>query len=148
MRYGLFLITKSDLSPAEATGVGTEVRAILAHAEAKIEKEEMSAPQKLSYPIDHANTGTYELIMFSAEKKNIPQIQKSLEFVSGVMRSMITSEEVSLAPVAPPRALTPHTPAAPRPAAAARAPAAPTPKLSPEEIDKRIEEMLKDEVVK
>jgi len=142
MKYGLFLIFKPDMAEASR-----EVRDVLTRVQANVEKVEDNPPAHLAYAIKKIQTGVYQWITFTADSKVIPEIQKSLGFVSGLLRSMIT-HDVGANTIAPPRPSREQAmPIAPPPMPRAHAPA-PVAKLSQEEIDKRIEEILKDEVVK
>ncbi len=142
MKYGLFLIFKPDMAQASR-----EVQDVLSRVHASVEKVEDSPPAHLAYAIKKIQTGVYQWITFSADSKVIPEIQKSLLFVSGLLRSMIT-HDVGAGIAPPPRAS--RETAAPSVSAAAPRPrtTVAAPKMTQEEIDKQIEEMLKDEVVK
>ena len=146
MKYQLDIIFEPEGAPHEA--IRPDIAELLTRVDAKVEKISSTPPTNLAYAMGGVKVGVFQSVVFAAEPKKIPELTRALGFLSGVVRTMVTKEVGMIAPSTPRAPRATH----PMPATPLHVPPAHTrpvgPKLSEAEIDKRIEEMLKDEIVK
>lgn len=151
--YELLYVIPAQYTDAELPAVQKKVAAALEKAGAKVSRHDHAGKLKLAYPIRHQRYGHYLLAEFSAEPQAISAITNELRLTSEVIRSEISRVDERLRAHAP-RTLVSHEEAGlrAREAATEKAPAAPAPapakpSLTSEQIEQKIEEILKEPVV-
>lgn len=151
-QYELLYILGGHMTDQELVPLRSRVEAILAAQGATIARNEYAGKVKLAYPIREHRFGHYVIVWFSAEQSAIAKLNAELELDNDVVRHMIVdATEVnpltatfSLA-VKPEEAQRPERTESEERPVAASAPA-PAPELSSEDLDKKIEEILTEEV--
>ncbi|OGL95924.1 30S ribosomal protein S6 [Candidatus Uhrbacteria bacterium RIFOXYB12_FULL_58_10] len=167
-KYELLYIVPTQFADTEIDGLREKTAAIIEQTGAKVTRNESLGKIKLAYPIKHQRHGTYVLIHFEGEPSVVATIDRALRLSDEVLRHMI----VDLAPgsekkvfeiqsyVAPlseeareMRRTTTSDAAAPR-----KAPVAPSiteaafpvkageASMSMEELDKKLDEILDEDV--
>lgn len=147
--------------PLKATGdepgaVQDKVRATLTAAGAKITHEDSLGKRKLAYPINHVRHGHYVVLECDLPTDKVKQINDWFRLSPDVLRAMIVDKKVkSPEQLERERALQAklarlHAKAEEATKVAALAPAAPAaeeqPKVNLEELDKKLEQILEEEV--
>lgn len=139
------------------SAVPEKVRAMLTAEGAKLTHEENLGKRKLAYPINHVRHGTYVVLECDVAPDKVKKIQDWFRLSPEILRAQIITKAVktpeqlarekafqeklarlhaaAAAPIARPAA---------EPAAAEHAPA----KVKLDELDKKLEEILGEEVVK
>ncbi len=143
--YELLYALPGELTDAELKGHRERVDALI-KAAGTVSINDYAAKIKLAYPIGAHRYGHYVLVRFSAEPSAVAKLDADLRLDNDVIRHMIVSaDEVASTAVVrlQPRVEEDQRPQ-PSAAPAAAAPAAPA--LSAEDIDKKIDEMLTQEV--
>ncbi|MFH1711974.1 MAG: 30S ribosomal protein S6 [Patescibacteria group bacterium] len=164
MIYELLYIIPSKYSDTEIEGVQANLAKILEAAGAKIEKSEVLGKLKLAYPIKKERHGTYVLVFISLEEEgDLGKIDQDLRLSNDVLRHVIvkrpkgvptdvpkpTSYQPPLTAEGKRTAGTVQKERKPK-SASVQVPVSPTQsevpaeKLSIEELDKKLDEILDD----
>ncbi|MEK7211460.1 MAG: 30S ribosomal protein S6 [Patescibacteria group bacterium] len=161
-KYELLYILPIKYTDEEIVGVVKNLTEEMRATGVNILRAEQVGKLKLAYPIKHQRYGYYILASFEAEEETLKKLQNYFKMNLEIMRSAIyraDSKKVTAAVVAlkemgelrpdarpryeERRAAPAHVPAhAPQPA-----PALDKPKMSMEELDKKLDEILEGDIV-
>ncbi|MFH1631968.1 MAG: 30S ribosomal protein S6 [bacterium] len=156
MLYELLYIVPAKFSDTEIGGVIDKVSKILEANEARIEKTENLGKIKLAYPIKTITHGTYILAFMDVEGSALKKIDQDLRLADFVLRhTLVRRNEIpkgtpGIVGYEPP--LTPEGKRTAKPRKTTEVPkreAAPVQeKLSSEELDKKLDEILDSDIMK
>ena len=151
MIYEILYILPSKFSDTEVEGVSAQVNTILEANTAKVLKSEVIGNLKLAYPVKGNNHGTYVLTYIEVDGEKLNKIDQDLRLSENVVRHVIVKRENGI----PSQAFrltsyqAPLTPEGKRAEIADRAPrrqtdtpAEASTKLTVEELDKKLDEIL------
>ncbi len=161
MKYELLYIIPSSFADAEVEGVQKKIAGMITEAGGEITRDESLGKLKLAYPINHVRHGTYILVYFAVETAAIKELDNKLKLNEEILRHTIVkmpqgaeSKKFELtsyvAPLSAEGKPTRSKPApvkklAPPPPAQVEETA---PKMSVEELDKKLDEILDSDVLK
>jgi len=94
--YELLLILDSNHYARDPGGLGKEIEVTVVEARGKVLVNRLWMEQKLAYPIDKHQKGTYWLCYFEAEGDAIRKIDRSLKLYEPVIRHMVVKLEPRL----------------------------------------------------
>ena len=155
--YEIMYIIPLKIEGDEPTTVQDKVRAMLQAEGAKITQEDALGKRKLAYPIQHVRHGSYVVIECDIEPNNVKRVHDWFRLSSEILRAQIVSKELkSPERLAREKAFqeklarlhaskveeTPHT------RQPSDAKVEEKPKIKLEELDKKLEEILGQEMVK
>lgn len=151
MIYEILYILPSKYSDTEVEGVSGEVNTMLEASGAKVLKSEVAGKLKLAYPIKGNNHGTYVLAYIEAEGAKLAKIDQDLKLSENVVRHVIVKREKGIpsstfrltsyqAPLTPEGKRSASEEKAPR--RQTETPAETSTKLTVEELDKKLDEIL------
>ena len=86
--YELLLILDSNHYARDPGGVSKQLEELVAEAGGEVLVSRMWMEQKLAYPIDKHQKGTYYLIYFSIDGPNLPKLARSLTLNESVIREL------------------------------------------------------------
>lgn len=95
--YELMFIVPGSINETELPVVKEKVNALLAKASAKITKSEELGRKKLAYPIKQEVHGHYFSTKFDLEKKALKELSNQLQLTPEVLRFLITKAVVKTA---------------------------------------------------
>lgn len=156
--YELLYIIPAQYTDAELPTVQKKVSGILEKAGVKISRHDHAGKLRMAYPMKGHHYGHYMLAEFSADPGEVAKITADLRLASEVIRSEVVRLDEKLR-LPGPRTIISHEEAGVRareanaaaervPAPVASAPPVPgKPALSSEELEKKIEEILNEQVV-
>lgn len=156
-KYELLYIIAAKFTDAEIEALMEKINGIITSVGGKVTEKMNLGRRKLAYPISHVRNGNYVLVHFDAEKAAMAKLNDVLRLSADILRHIITvkspyiTKVPSFAEIAEIRTEGEEAPAtqmrprqmAPRPAAAVKAPAAP---VSMEDLDKKLDQILTEEV--
>ncbi len=157
MIYETLYIIPSRISETDIEKVRGRVEEIVTSAGAEVKQHELLAKIKLAYPIKGEQHGTYVLLFAEAPVEALAKIDASFKLESDVVRHITMKREDGIpehrfqltsyeAPITPEgkRTVSKRRPDVPR----QRPTAEPDKKISMEELDKKLDEILESDVVK
>ena len=150
MRYDLRYIVPSTTEDAPMNDVRTKMNEMLQAIHATIIQTEEPGKRKLAYPINGVRHGHYVNIVFEAEPAAAAKLKSNLTLNTDIIRFQIVQEEKTAGKISPQR--TPRMiqkPLIKIPTAPVRNTAeeeAGSGKVSLQELDKKLEELLAEEV--
>jgi small subunit ribosomal protein S6 len=154
-KYELLYIIPAKYTDAEIASLMEKVKGMVTTAGGNVSEMHNLGKRKLAYPINHVRHGNYILNYFEAEPEMLAKLNDTLRLSTDVVRHLVTARDKyltnipSLAEVeAPigreegerPRPMAPPV-QKPIPAAAVKDP------MSMEELDKKLDEILTEEVL-
>ncbi|MBI4426219.1 MAG: 30S ribosomal protein S6 [Candidatus Kerfeldbacteria bacterium] len=161
--YELMAIFPATLSEEEVAAAQTKVKAALTERGAVIETDQDFGKRKLAYAIKHVRQGVYHLYTFRAPKLSLQTLESELQLMPEVLRHLIMVRTVRTQAQLEAKAALRERIQAKRMAAEERAVAertkeaiaaptdrpapAPTREVSKEELEQKLEEILKDETL-
>lgn len=110
---------------------------IAANLGGEVKKEYVGEKKKLSYPIKKQAAGSYVIVEFSAESEKMDDLKKFLDLNTDILRHLLLTQHPSK-PSKRPARVKPTTTALPAEEAAHKGE-----KVKIEELDKKLEELLK-----
>ncbi len=149
--YELMYVLGGDLTEAELAPHRARVEKHLTDSGATISRNEFAGKIKLAYPIGAHRFGNYFLVWFEAEPAALAKINSDLSLDTDLLRAMVVdakdvnpltatfSLQVKEEVRAPRDAERPAAPVQERPVASG-------PEMSMEDVEKKIDEMLTEEV--
>lgn len=152
-KYELIYIIPSKYTDAEMEGIVGKVNGVLKESGIEPTDTFQLGKRRLAYPIGHQRNGSYVLTYFEAEPKALLKVDQTLRLTGEVLRHMIVERDPHLTRLPSfneaderrgEEARTQErtaAPAAPRPA-----PAKPS-EVNIEELDKKLDEILTEEVL-
>lgn len=155
MTYELLYILPSQYADSEIDGIKANISTLIEKVGAKIEKSDTLGKIKLAYPINKARHGTYVLTYFTLEEKDLLlKLDRELRHTEEVLRHVIVKREDGIP--AHPITLTsyeePITPEGKRTKkekveeVQVKQEPIGTEKLSTEELDKKLDEILDKDI--
>ncbi|MBU0625101.1 30S ribosomal protein S6 [Patescibacteria group bacterium] len=154
-KYELMYIVPSKYTEAEMDELIKKVAGILETAGAQISETHNMGKRRLAYPIEHHRNGTYTLVHFEAETKSIAKIDEVLRLTSEILRHLIVERDPHLKqlPVFTDteerrtEEARERQPAAPMIQAKPVSPSAKPESVNIEELDKKLDEILTEEIL-
>lgn len=136
--YELTYIISPLTADLDASATAAKVRSfITGNLGGEIKKEYLGDKKKLSYPIKKQTVGTYAIVEFQVEPERMDELKKFLELDTEVLRHLILNVREG-ALVKRPARVKPTTTAIPAEETSTK-----TEKVGIEELDKKLEELLK-----
>ncbi|MBI4089790.1 MAG: 30S ribosomal protein S6 [Candidatus Kerfeldbacteria bacterium] len=161
--YELMAIFPATLSEEEVAAAQVKVKTALTERGAAIETDQDFGKRKLAYPIKHVRQGVYHVYNFRAPKLGLQKLGSELQLMPEVLRHLIMVRTVRTQAQLEAKAALRERIQAKRMAAEERAVAertkeaiaapaerpapAPTREVSKEELEQKLEEILKDETL-
>jgi len=161
--YELLAILTAKLDNAGEAAAERKIFDLVAKEKGAITKQEQLGKHKLAYEIQHETYGTYVLVEFDMEPRALLQLDRNVRLISEIVRYIIVKKAVKTAKqiaeeqmihekveqrLARERqeqqaaAAPPPLPAAP----AAEKPKGTEKKISLEDLDKKLDDILKEEI--
>lgn len=160
--YELLYILPAQFADTEIDGLREKVAKMVEATGATVTRNESLGKIKLAYPVKRQRHGTYVLVHFTAETNVLTELDRQFRLSDEVLRHIIVELEPGMekavvqiqsyvAPLSEEaremrRPMTPAPAAAPVAAKAAVPMAAQDPSLSMEELDKKLDEILDQDV--
>lgn len=94
--YETLLILDSNHYARDPGGIAKRLEEIVTDAEGNVLVNRLWMEQKLAYPIEKHQKGTYWLVYFEIEGANIPSIDRALQLYEPVLRHMTLKLEPRL----------------------------------------------------
>ncbi len=94
--YETLLILDSNHYARDPGGIGNRISEIVSEAGGNVLVNRLWMEQKLAYPIDKHQKGTYWLTYFEIDGVNIPKIDRALQLYEPVLRHMTLKLESRL----------------------------------------------------
>ncbi len=94
--YETLLILDSNHYARDPGGISKQLETIFTEAGGNVLVNRLWMEQKLAYPIDKHQKGTYWLVYFEIEGVNIPKIDRSLHLYEPVLRHLTVKLEPRL----------------------------------------------------
>lgn len=91
MMYELLTILPAQYTEAELPAIRAKISALVTDSGAKIVREDDAGKIKLSYPIKQSKFGHFTVVFFEAEPGLLPKINNSLRLSSEIARYQILS---------------------------------------------------------
>jgi small subunit ribosomal protein S6 len=161
MKYELLYIISSSFTDTEVEEIQKKISTMVEEAGGKISRDESLGKIKLAYPINNVRHGTYILVHFESESSVLKDLDAKLRLSENVLRhtmqtlvpgtedkkyeltsyvAPLTAEGKPAQPKkAPVKKLAPPPPATTEET---------SPKMSVEELDKKLDEILESDVLK
>jgi len=151
-KYELLYILAAKYTDAEVVTMMEKIKGMIEAAGGKVGEMHDLGRRKLAYPIDHVKNGSYVLVYFEAETEVLAKLNDAFRLSVDLIRHLIVKKDPyltkipSLVEVEPRRSDDDEE--APRPRQMApRAASAAKEDVSAEDIDKKIDKILTDEVL-
>ncbi len=143
--YELLYIVSGNYTEEEAENIGKRINDIVKKYGGEITSTDNLGSKKLAYPIAKAQVGTYLVIEFNAEPERIKELGGELKLTPEVMRFEVTTKKLKTqAEIDAEKA---RREKMVQRAEEAKAEPAPAPKVSIEELDKKLGEILEGEIM-
>lgn len=152
-KYEIIYIIPSKYTDAEMEGVVAQVNSILKESGAEVSDTYQLGKRRLAYPIANQRNGSYVLTHFEAEPKSLLKVEQTLRLTDEVLRHMIVERNPLLTQIpkfteTDERRGEESRPYERRTAPVAAKPAPVKPKeVNIEELDKKLDEILTEEVL-
>lgn len=161
--YEILLLLNARFTDEEAASAAAAVAKRVTDAGGTITREEHLGKRKLAYPIAHERNGFYELIEFTIDPTKLSAFEGALRLEPDILRHqvvrmIIRSPEVIAAErelqerIRAKRMAAAQAAIEPKPAEAPREPAVPQTeeerKASLEQLDQKLDELFKEDIVK
>ncbi|HTM68817.1 MAG TPA: 30S ribosomal protein S6 [Candidatus Binatia bacterium] len=152
-KYELLYIIAAKYTDAEIEGLMEKIKGLIASAGGNVTEMHNLGRRKLAYPISHVRNGNYVLVYFEAEPEALAKLNEMLRLSADVLRHLVTSRSPylnkipSFAELVEIRGEGDDQPR-PRPIQqVVQAPAIPAQPVTMEELDKKLDEILTEEVL-
>ncbi|MEM9369508.1 MAG: 30S ribosomal protein S6 [Planctomycetota bacterium] len=86
--YETLMILDSNHYARDPGGVAKQIEQVIADAGGEVQVSRMWMEQKLAYPIDGHQKGTYWLLYFDAEGTQLPAIERAFQLAEPVVREL------------------------------------------------------------
>jgi small subunit ribosomal protein S6 len=152
-RYELLYIIPAKYTEAEIAQLMERIKGVVIAAGANVSEMHDLGKRKLAYPIQHVRHGNYVLAYFEADAAAVAKLNDTLRLSAEILRHMIVARDPYLTNI--PSLVEVEQRAegddAPRPrqmaAPVQQAPVAVKDPLTMEELDKKLDEILTEEVL-
>lgn len=88
-RYELLYIVSSTYTDEETTAIETKVGALITKVGATAESTKRLGKFRLAYPINHQRHGHYVMVLFTAEPQMVAKLEENLRITPEVLRHLI-----------------------------------------------------------
>lgn len=95
-KYELMYIIGSHIADNEIPKIAEEIKKSVESQHGTVEKLELLGKKKLAYPIKHSKVGDYVLVNFSAEAKDIFEIEHKIRTNPAIIRYILLNMEEAL----------------------------------------------------
>lgn len=149
--YEMLYIISPNFSDEQQAKISAELSALIKNEGGAVTAAEIIGSKKLAYPIKKAAAGFYHRLEFDLEPSKLINIQRKGGLMTEILRFIIViKNKVTARPMA---AIRPKPAEAPAPRIFKKTPPKEglkekPKKVSIEELDKKLDEILKDDVVK
>ena len=142
-QFELLYILPTKLEEADKKTTADQVGQLVASVGGILKSQNSWMSRKLSYPINHIRQGVFMLANIDLPSEAMDKFRKELEMNENIIRYLLTKIDTrqSARPAARPTRILPQQA---KVELASKEAAAPEKKVSPEELDKRLEELLED----
>ncbi len=152
-KYELLFIIPAKFTETELAEQADKVKGIVTAAGATVAETHDLGRRKLAYPIKNVRNGNYFLFFLEAEEAAISKLNEMLRLSTDVLRHLVTIRDPKITKIpsfaeeemhrerqeaAPPRPMQPLP---------QQAPLAPKEKITMEELDKKLDEILTDDIL-
>lgn len=151
-QFELLYIVPAKLEEAGQKAVASRVDKIITDNKGVIKDHNAWLTRKLSYPIKHIRQGIFMLTHFNMEGDNINKIRREMEIDEDILRVTLFKVDERRKPAPAPRHVEKILPQSvqkqhetPQEAPKTETPSEPKEKISLEELDKKLEELLGEE---
>jgi small subunit ribosomal protein S6 len=146
--YELLYTIPGSYTEEEADSIGKKINEIVKKYGGEITSTDNLGSKKLAYPIAKAQVGTYLVIEFNAEPAKIKELDGELKLTPEVMRFGIAVKRIKTkAEVDAEKAREVRMAEKAEEAEKAKTAPAPAPKVSLEELDKKLGEILEGDII-
>ncbi len=147
--YELLYLVPSQITEDELSGITEKVKKIVEQGGGQITKNELWGKRKLTYPIQQARQAYYWLMQYTAEGDTNKKVTKELKLIPTIVRFLIS--ETVKPPVKKPETVKPRTvknieTEAPPPAKKEDKATAKDDKVSLEDLDRKLDELLDEDI--
>lgn len=152
-KYELLYIIAAKYTDAEIEGLMEKIKGLVTSAGGNVTEMHNLGRRKLAYPISHVRNGNYVLVYFEAEPAMLAKLNETLRLSADVLRHLVTSRSPYLTKIpsfAELVEIRDEGGEQPRPrpiAPVVQAPAIPAQPVTMEELDKKLDEILTEEVL-
>jgi len=151
-KYELLFIIPAKFTETELGEQADKIKAIVTAAGASVTETHDLGRRKLAYPIKNVRTGNYFLSYFDAEQGAVAKLNEMLRLSSDVLRHLIVvrDEKITKVPSFAEEEMRRERQEAPTRApqpVPQQAPLAPKEKITMEELDKKLDEILTDDIL-
>jgi len=138
--YEIIFIVSGNLSEAEAEKAALNVKNLITQTGGKIFKESSLGRKKFAYPLSHQKHGFYYVYQFTLEASELSKISQELRLnKTEILRFLFTQEQPYQTEVLPVQRI-PQIKKIEKPKVAKT-------KISLEDLDKKLDELLDKEIV-
>ncbi len=152
-KYELLFIVPAKFTETELVEQAGKVKGIVTAAGASVVETHDLGRRKLAYPIKNARNGNYFLFFLEAEQAAVNKLNEMLRLSAEVLRHLITIRDPKIVKIPSfaeeemrreRQEAAPTRPPQPPPQ---QAPLAPKEKITMEELDKKLDEILTDDIL-
>lgn len=153
-KYELLYIIAAKYTDAEIEGLMEKIKGLVTSAGGTVSEMHNLGRRKLAYPISHVRNGNYVLVYFEAEPEMLAKLNETLRLSADVLRHLVTARSpylnkipsfAELVEIRDEEGGQPRP--RPRPAPPVQAPVVPQAPVTMEELDKKLDEILTEEVL-
>jgi|SRR5687768_4694157 len=153
-KYELLYIIAAKYTDAEIEGLMEKIKGLVTSAGGNVTEMHNLGRRKLAYPIGHVRNGNYVLVYFEAEPASLAKLNEMFRLSADVLRHLVVSRSPYLTKIPSFAELTEirqegDEQPRPRPMAPPiqQAPVVPAAPVTMEELDKKLDEILTEEVL-
>lgn len=151
-KYELLYIIAAKYTDAEIETLMEKIKSLVASAGGNVTEMHNLGRRKLAYPISHVRNGNYVLAYFEAEPSALAKLNETLRLSADILRHLVVARSPYLTKIPSFAELTEIRTDGeePRPRQAApiqQVPVVPQTPVTMEELDKKLDEILTEEVL-
>ena len=149
-QYELLTIIPAKYTEDELKQLSEKVAGIVASAGGAVKETHDLGRRRLAYPIKNVRNGNYLLLFFEADAAAVGKLNELLRLSTDILRHLVISRDphITKIPSIIEEEYRRERPEAPRAAAPQQAPIQqPKEKLTMEELDKKLEQILADDII-
>lgn len=143
--YELLYIIPGRYTEEEMEGIAAKISELVKKHGGEITVTDNLGPKKLSYPIANVQTGNYLVIEFNAEPERIKELDGELKLTPEVLRYQVAQKRVKTQAEIDKEKARQERMA--EKSEETKAKAEPAPKVSIEELDKKLGEILEGDII-
>lgn len=146
-QYELLYIIPAKYTEAEVKSIMDKIKGIVENGQGVVSEMHNLGKRRLAYSVKHVRFGNYVLMRFSAEAAALAKINDTLRLTSEVLRHLITLANPHLKQIPSFAEEEPRRAAEPEERAKPPAPAVPAEPVNVEELDKKLDAILNEDVL-